>query len=88
LREEADDDEDTSLSSSSSFFDVPPKSDGGDDGSDNRGYSEVPPHMMETVECFPSASNINPSCGYQRIVPLTELSQARASGGDYGYFWW
>ncbi|RWR73192.1 hypothetical protein CKAN_00144800 [Cinnamomum micranthum f. kanehirae] len=80
MRDEVDDDEDTSLSSTSSSSDVPHDSDG-DGGGDG---CEIPPHMMETVEHFPSSGNIDPTRGYQRIIPPTESSHAGASGSGYG----
>lgn len=58
--------------------------DGGDDGADDGGYGEVPPHMMETVEHLPFAGNIDPGHGYQRIVSPIESSHIGASGSGYG----
>ena len=81
MRDEVDDDEDTSLSTTSSSSDVPQDSDGDDGGGDG---GEVPPHMMETIEHFPSYGNIDPTRGYRRIVPPTESSHASASGIGYG----
>ena len=83
MRDEVDDDKDTSLSSSSSSSYVPCDSTG-DGGGRGGGYGEVAPHMMETVEHFPSAGNIDPSRGYQRIVPPTKSSHAGASCSRYG----
>ncbi|RWR73274.1 hypothetical protein CKAN_00153900 [Cinnamomum micranthum f. kanehirae] len=80
MRDEVDDDEDISLSSTSSSSDVPHDSDG-DGGGDG---GEIPPHMMETVEHFPSSGNIDSTSGYRRIIPPTESSHAGASGSGYG----
>ena len=84
MRDEVDDDEDISLSSSSSSSDVPHDSDGDGGGDDGGDGGEIPPHMMETVEHFPSSSNIDPTRGYQRIVPPIESSHTGAGGSGYG----
>ncbi|XXG58939.1 hypothetical protein AAC387_Pa04g1117 [Persea americana] len=84
MQDEVDDDEDITLSSSSSSSDVPHDSDGDGSGDNGGDGGEIPPHMMETVKHFPSSSNIDPTRGYQRIVPPTESSHAGAGGSGYG----